>query len=298
MKVAMLPLFTLFIFFGISDINKKPKNKNQLHDFPGCVYLDEHFSFDRTEITCFNWLEYLFWQNRVFGQNSKEYISSLPDTNVWVKVDSTAIIKDYGMYYLRHPAYRDFPVVGISQEQAWAFSKWRSDRVFEWYLIDMGLLVYDSFQNPDTYFTIEKYYAGQIPNTVGHEKSEYYPEYRLPSIKEREKMLEYNQKLNQLKLKNRRCLSKYIEIWSDIEVCLRDDCPKDYTRDTYPSCKWIYVHNLRGNVAEWLNEPNLAAGGSWNDKLEDILKQDLREYDGPNAYTGFRNVGVWRKWGD
>ena len=43
--------------------------------------------------------------------------------------------------YLRHPAYRDYPVVGVSWEQANDYCTWRTDRVNERILIDAGLIM-------------------------------------------------------------------------------------------------------------------------------------------------------------
>lgn len=281
------------MLLGLSVLKKKPKAP--IHFLPGTVYVDSAFSFDRCEVTNFNWLEYLFWKKKVFGENSKEYIESLPDTNVWSKLDSLVIKRDYGSLYLRHPAYRDHPVVGVSQKQALEFTKWRSDRVFELFLIENGFLVYDTIQNRETYFTIEKYYVGLIKNSKG-EIYPYHPEYRLPSIEERKKMLDFTELVRQSKkVQKSKCHRNYPDIWSDIVVYREDKCKRDFTREVAPKCKWYYIHELRGNVSEWLSTPNFAAGGSWNDKREDILKQDLREYDGPNAFTGFRNVGVWVK---
>ena len=76
------------------------------------------------------------WTERVFGKTSEEFKSTLPDTSVWKMKNYTCLTMSVlENYYLRHPMYRNYPLVGISQKQAIAFSKWRSDRVFEYILI-------------------------------------------------------------------------------------------------------------------------------------------------------------------
>jgi len=46
------------------------------------------------------------------------------------------------MYFiiLRHPAYRDYPVVGVSWLQATAYTEWRTDRVNEMIMAREGLI--------------------------------------------------------------------------------------------------------------------------------------------------------------
>ena len=46
--------------------------------------------------------------------------------------------------YLRHPAYADYPVVGVNWIQAVEFSKWRTDRVNENILEREGYLKKDN----------------------------------------------------------------------------------------------------------------------------------------------------------
>src|SRR5690554_1300216 len=71
------------------------------------------FYMDETEITNFHWLEYLYWLNRIFGLDYPEVLANaLPDTLVWR--NKTAYNEPYVDYYLRHPAFRDYPVVGVN----------------------------------------------------------------------------------------------------------------------------------------------------------------------------------------
>ena len=42
--------------------------------------------------------------------------------------------------YFRHPAYQDYPVVGVSWQQAVDYCDWRTDRVNEKRLVESGAL--------------------------------------------------------------------------------------------------------------------------------------------------------------
>ena len=124
---------------------------------PNGILVKENFYCDQSEITNFNWMEYMYWTKRTFGYRSAEHLATLPDTNVWKEFDTCLV--SYVDYYLPHPAYRDYPVVGVSQKQAIDFSNWRSDRVFEFLLIREEIIDYHTNQTAADYFTIEKYLA-------------------------------------------------------------------------------------------------------------------------------------------
>jgi hypothetical protein len=49
-------------------------------------------------------------------------------------------------YYFRHPAYNNYPVVGVSWRQANDYASWRTDRVNEYILIREGILKLDNMQ--------------------------------------------------------------------------------------------------------------------------------------------------------
>lgn len=48
------------------------------------------------------------------------------------------------------------------------------------------------------------------------------------------------------------------------------------------------LFNMNGNVAEWLAEPGLAAGGSWSSTAEEVRNESVMQANGPSALVGFR----------
>jgi gliding motility-associated lipoprotein GldJ len=118
------------------------------------------FYMDETEVTNLHWLEYLYWTKRVYGLDYPEiYTKALPDTLVWRQ--KLAFNEPYTEFYLRHPAYRDYPVVGVNWLQANDYCAWRSDRVNEYLLIREGLFEWFPNQVNEDHFSTDAYLAGQ-----------------------------------------------------------------------------------------------------------------------------------------
>lgn len=123
------------------------------------------FYMDQTEVSNFHWLEYLYWVSRAYdGTYPMVYKNALPDTLVWRS--ELAFNEKYVDYYLRHPAYRDYPVVGVSWLQANDYAKWRTDRVNEFILIREGLLNFNVNQTDETTFNTEAYLNGKGDENV------------------------------------------------------------------------------------------------------------------------------------
>jgi hypothetical protein len=74
--------------------------------------------------------------------------------------------------YFRHPAYSDYPVVGVSWEQAEAYCAWRTDRVNEQILVKKGILTHDNTQNGQNIFTTDAYLAGLYQGADGNKPIE------------------------------------------------------------------------------------------------------------------------------
>lgn len=101
------------------------------------------FYMDETEVSNTDWLEYLHWIKTNFPpsaslENAEYYYNALPDTLVWRR--PLSYNEPYVNNYLRHPAYQDYPVVGVSWQQASEYAVWRTDRVNEYILRQKGFM--------------------------------------------------------------------------------------------------------------------------------------------------------------
>ncbi|MEO8887179.1 MAG: SUMF1/EgtB/PvdO family nonheme iron enzyme [Mucilaginibacter sp.] len=97
------------------------------------------FYMDETEVSNQDWIDYLHWISSTFPQDRELYYNALPDTLVWRS--PLSYNEPYVDNYLRHPAFQDYPVVGVSWDQAQDYCQWRTDRVNEHILQDKGLLL-------------------------------------------------------------------------------------------------------------------------------------------------------------
>ena len=183
--------------------NSKDNVLNDWNNTPTQQYVRSFF-MDETEVTNIMYLEYLDWLKRMYGSDlelKKIYLAALPDTLVWR--NPLGFNEDMVNNYLRHPAFQNHPVVGVSWHQASNFAQWRTHRVNERILAEKGYLNKDSILNPNSKlsFNTKTYlidpsstYDGKISTLVGDksisendtifssiEEGLLLPEYRLPT---------------------------------------------------------------------------------------------------------------------
>jgi formylglycine-generating enzyme required for sulfatase activity len=146
------------------------------------------FFMDQTEVSNLDYLEYIYWLTRIYGSEDSLVINALPDTLVWR--NSMSYNEPMVEIYFRHPAYADYPVVGVSWKQANDYALWRSDRVNEMLLIEAGMLDFDPNQNAESHFTTDGYLSGEYVGVAGKngkdkrarmEDGILLPKYRLPT---------------------------------------------------------------------------------------------------------------------
>ena len=109
-----------------------------LHDWTNTPTQQHVMSFyiDETEVTNLMYMEYLDWLETVFPTSEPRYRQiyegALPDTLVWR--NQLGYLEELTTNYLRHPAYSEYPVVGVNWLQAVQYAEWRTDRVNEYFL--------------------------------------------------------------------------------------------------------------------------------------------------------------------
>ena len=158
------------------------------------------FFIDETEVSNLHYREYVYWVDRVIGKDYPLVADMVrPDTLVWR--DELSYNEPQVENYFSYPAYNEYPVVGVSWEQARDFSKWRSDRVNEMLLARRGIIELNhEEQSAGNNFNTEAYLIGAykakdgakpLPNlnpnseessrVVTKSEGILLPEYRLPT---------------------------------------------------------------------------------------------------------------------
>lgn len=242
----------------------------------GVVAINEQLMCDQRELTNFNWMEYMYWTKRAYGEDSDEYKATLPDTLDW---SILTCAEECNSFNYRHPNNREYPIVGISQGQAKAFSKWRSDRVFEWNLIRVGVIDYYITPMDSVHFSIENYFKGKYSqpivekkDTLGYKKIEPdfsipHPVYSLPTAEQRLLILDYIDSTDaQFHAKKARRYEKWREknvpFLLAHDPCISDSISQEVFRmvdhGLDPRNKFKLIQNSRGNAAEWGNEDGIS----------------------------------------
>lgn len=153
------------------------------------------FYMDQFEVRNVDYREYLYWIKRVYIDYPEVHEKALPDSLVWRR--RLGYNDPYVDNYFRHPAYREYPVVGVSWVQANDFCKWRTDRVNEDILVRYGILRMNPQQLAEDNFDTEAYLAGQYEGLVKQDLQDldpnfdtrkvrmedgiFLPKYRLPT---------------------------------------------------------------------------------------------------------------------
>lgn len=148
-----------------------------MHDWNNIPHQQHVMSFymDETEVTNLMYLEYLEWLKKVYPPSEENYKNiyegASPDTLVWR--NRLGYNETMTNNYLRHPAYANYPVVGVNWVQAVEFSRWRTDRVNEAVLEKNGYLKKNAKSldvSAESTFSTETYLAAPTLTYGGNEE--------------------------------------------------------------------------------------------------------------------------------
>jgi formylglycine-generating enzyme required for sulfatase activity len=239
-------------------------NKQKPFIPPGTIQINDTLFADETEISNFSWQEFELWTASIYGKNSPEHIAVLPDTLSWR--DKITYNEPYVGFYYRHPAYRNYPVVGISYEQAKAYCTWRTARVKNF------LSIRKDFKNQNF-------------------------EYKLPTKTEWELIAESSSVFLNHNGKSEKGLCQLnCLIPFDTLKTYDSSNPSDVTApvDAYQKNR-LGLYNMLGNVAEMVAEKGICKGGSWKNDIEECRVGKSQEYTKPYAWLGFRCICIKTK---
>lgn len=232
------------------------------------------------EVTNGMYVEYLFDLQR---HDTAAYRKALPDTMVWR--EKLAYNEPYVDYYLRHPAYRDYPVVGVTQEQALAYCDWLTKRYNafpkkkfsnvrfdlptknEWWAAANGGMQYPLFSWGGPY----------LHNSKGMRLANY-------------------RYINEASIRRDTINGKIVYVSSnggdDIGIAGMLNDAADITAPVYSYWPNAYgLYNMNGNVEELVKEPGVTKGGSWRDPGYYLMNRVEERYDPQHSASperGFR----------
>lgn len=228
----------------------------------------------KTEVTNFQYLEFL---NALKSQGKMtEYTAALPDTSQWLS--PSASMKKYVDFYFRHPAYRNYPVVNITYNQAVAYCTWLT----EVWRKNTG--------NNEIIF--------RVPQRAEFLKAAYGNSMYRP----------YSWNHPYLRHTNGQfmCNCLHIDdgaitrdtITGDLKLNLKgmpDFNFDEYSTDVTAPAKSFYpnefdLYNLTGNVAEMIADGPYAVGGDWNSPGQDVQNTAKKSFKKACPTVGFRPV--------
>lgn len=292
----MILLFLSFLitFSPVNDKESSVRKKRNKTAPPGTVWIRDSLYIDKTEVRNLDYREYLFWLKKHSDSDSTVYKNALPDTLVWR--DKLAYNEPYVEIYFRHPAYGNYPVVGISYELAVNYCNWRSDRVNEWIYIIVNKIKY----SPDMKFEapVPQYVKYRLPNKEEWEfaargglKDADYPwgGYFIEDFKGKnqagyyrigEEQIFYNDSLQKFEIVNSSPDKPFrIEDTYDVPCSVASYPPNGYG-----------IYDISGNVYEIIAEKGITKGGSYKYPGYHLRIAVDGKYTKPTNDIGFRCV--------
>ncbi|MBL7811823.1 MAG: SUMF1/EgtB/PvdO family nonheme iron enzyme [Bacteroidetes bacterium] len=267
----MKPLLTPLLFFALSlqaqfNIRKSPFNNFM-------AVRGDYLYMHATEISNAQYREFL--QSLRKRGRIAEYHANLPDTTVWRGPEGYN--EPFVEFYLKHPAYSDYPVVGITQKQALAFCRWMEQELMIYAGREKSRITGIRVRLPSRKEWMDAARGKNTLNTL-------YPwpgtEYRFTEGKKRE--------IGKIRMnfsRNAESLQGFASNLNDagfITTPVFSYWPNDFE-----------LYNMCGNVAEWIAETGCTKGGAWCQTAWQCRIDVPGATDGdtlPKNWIGFRPV--------
>ena len=215
----------------------------------------------------------------------RKEVEIYPDTTVWIKDFTYSYNEPMHNDYFSHPAYQDYPVVGISWTQAVAFCNWRTKFKND-YQRDKGKPNVSRFRLPNE---AEWEYAarGGIPSGTYPWGSPYLLNDRacfLANFKPLRGDYAADQAVYTVEAKS------YLP--NDYNLYNMAGNVAEWTNSSYNAGSYEYVSSLNPNMSFDVEKRKVVRGGSWKDVAYflRVSSRDFEYSDTSRSYIGFRTV--------
>jgi hypothetical protein len=253
-KVSIGTCFILFILIMYATISCQSK-KDDYRELEGLtdytLVVDNSsaspYYISHNPVTNREYITYLCWLYDVYQDYPEVFYRAIPGTEAdnsaglinnesgQVNNFSSTVLggKKINIDYVFNPKFIDYPVVGLTRDQAMNFCNWLSDRYNEAILITKNYLSFDPEQSNENNFTTEAYIFGQYEGIVNNPfidsltKEErkvqwndglLYPTFRLPARSELESV-------NKIILKEFIPYkpAKFLNLWTNYYIVVQKD---------------------------------------------------------------------------
>jgi len=222
------------------------------------------------------------------------YGKALPDITVWRK--PRGHMEPYVEYYFLHPAYADYPLVGISYQQSLEFCQWLTgvynkwpNRKFKKVMFDLpDSIQWEYAARGGQEFSLFPWKGYTMQNEKGYWMANFRPMAQAGIMRmEFEKISMHGE--------------EYMETYyvasgggEHMGVAGRLSDEAGITAPVYSYRPNAYgVYNMAGNVEEFIHPEGYTKGGSWRDPGYYLLNRVTEKYDvtrQPSAERGFRFI--------
>jgi hypothetical protein len=183
---TVLMVLVVILFHSQIGVSQPKEKEFQKMDYskwmvfiPGNDSIDPFF-ISTKPITNKEYILYLVWTEKVYVSYPKAYLDNLPGLNDKARQyeylrpfsDSVSFryyldnAESYVANYMFNPEYINYPVIGISWEQANKFCHWLSDRYNEYSLLNKNYLTIELYQRDADNFSTESFILGQYTGTI------------------------------------------------------------------------------------------------------------------------------------
>ena len=272
MKIA---LTTLILCLTLSTSGQKQQPLDKAFKIPNVQPVKGNYLYAaETELSNFQYLEFLYHTKK---EKSREfYQSMLPDTLSW------RVLLRYGdpvltEFYLRHPAYQHYPVVGVSKDQAHAYCQWLTGMLNDQFATNDSPVKNVLVRLPTEAEWELAARAGKDDNIIypwGHNqlqhqhkkyKGSFMACFKINEAKAGQRGADYHGRIGEM-MDSQDVTAPIISYW-----------PNDFG-----------LYNMGGNVAEMVSDKPVTKGGSWFQEAESCKITASEDYLDRAAHIGFR----------